>query len=202
LLGVFEAILLPGLLLALLRRPREHPLLMQSFILVGIALVLPHLLTRGSTPVSSAFLAFPILAYPAPRELLRIPRGGRTSTLLLVLGLLAFAILAYDMWSQLLAQVTGAGGEHARHGHWATAFSLDVVFILAILLAASRKPGWQALSLIAGIALLYLGAAAFALPDHAGRWGALGGGLALLGGAGLMAATWREGAQLRSSSRW
>ena len=193
LLGVFEAILLPGLLLALWRRPREHPLLMQFFLLVGIALVVPHLLVRGSTPVSSVFLLFPVLSYPAPRELLRIPRGGRTSTLLLVLGLLAFALLAFDMWSQLLAQITSAGGEHARHGHWATAFSLDVVLILAILIAASGKPGWQALSLVAGTALIYLGAAALALPNHAGSWGALGGGLALAGGAGLLAATWREG---------
>jgi hypothetical protein len=50
LLGVFEGILLPGLLVALLRRPRERPLLMQLYVLVGIALVLPHLLFRGSTP--------------------------------------------------------------------------------------------------------------------------------------------------------
>ena len=192
LLGVSEAILLPGLLLALLRRPRERPMLMQFFLLVGIALVLPHLLVRGSTPISSAFLVFPVLAYPALRELPRIPRGGRTGPLLLALGL--FVLLAFDMWSNLQAQITGAGGEHARHGHWATAFSLDVVLILALLFAASRRPGWLALSLLAALALVYLGAAALALPNHAGSWGVLGGTLAILGGIGLMLATWRGGA--------
>lgn len=192
LLGVTEAILLPGLLLALIKQPRERPLLMQFFALVGVALVLPHLLTRGSTPISSLFIALPVIAFPALGALTHFSHGRQPSKLLLALALLAAALLIPDAWDNLQRQFAGAGGEHARQGHWATAFSLNLVITLAALVASSRLPGSQALGLLVGIALLYLGAAAITLPNHAGSWGATGGGLALLVGAGLVVAIWWE----------
>jgi hypothetical protein len=200
LLGVTEAIFLPGLLLALIRRPRERPLLMQFFGLVGVALVLPHLLTRGSTPLSSLFIALPVIAFPALGALMRFSHGRRTSKLLLALALLTAALLIPDALRNLQMQLAGAGGEHARQGHWATAFSLNLVITLAALLASMRLPGSQALGLLLSIALLYLGSAAITLPDHAGSWGATGGGFSLLIGSWLVIAIWREGryAKLRN----
>lgn len=185
LLGVTEAILLPGLLFVLIWRPRQRPLLMQFFVFVGVALVVPHFLTRGRTPISSAFTVFPIIAYPALSALFRFPRAAGTTTLLLVLALLAAAVLGVDAWHNLQLQLANAGGEHARQGHWATAFSLDLVLAFALLIAARQAPEAHALGLLASASLMYLGAAALALPGQAGSWGFSGGMLALFGGAVL-----------------
>jgi hypothetical protein len=187
LLGVTEAILLPGLLFVLIWRPRQRPLLMQFFVVVGVALVVPHFLTRGKTPISSAFIVFPIIAYPALGALLRFPSDAGTTVLLLVLALLAASVLGVDAFHNLQLQLAHAGGEHAHQGHWATAFSLDLVLAFALLIAARRIPGAHALGLLASVSLVYLGAAAAALPGQAGSWGFSGGMLALFGGAALAA---------------
>ncbi len=190
-LGVTEAILLPGLLLALLWRPVERPLLMQFFIFVGVALVVPHFLIRGRTPISSAFLVFPVLSYPALRSLLSFPRVVRPRGFPTpALALIIVGPLAFDFWRNLQAQLTGIGGEHARHGHWATACSLDLVLAVMVLFALSKAPGARALGWLAGISLVYLGIAAISLPEYAGSWGIFGGVLAIVGGLGLVGATW------------
>lgn len=186
LLGVSEAILLPGCLLVLLRRPRRSPLLMQFFVVAGLCLVAPHLLARGSTPVASAFLVLPLLAYPAPRDLTR-GGAGAWSYPRLGLALATASGLAFDAWRNLERQMAGLGGEHYSLGHWATAAGLCLALAVGGVLAASGRRGARALSAIVGLALLDLGAAALALPDHAGSWGTAGGALALMAGAAFVA---------------
>ena len=52
-----------------------------------------------------------------------------------------------------------------------------------------RRRAGRALDVINAITYFYLGAAALTIPHHDGSWGVTGGVLALLGGAGFLAAT-------------
>ena len=83
--------------------------------------------------------------------------------------------------------------EHALHHHWMGSAAVAVALALAGLLAATRRPGWRALGIIIGLAYLYLGLAALAIPQADGSWGIDGGLLALLGGSGFLVATVLEG---------
>jgi hypothetical protein len=190
LLGVSEGILLPGLLLGLWRRPAQRPGLLRLFVLTGVSLVLPHLLLRGSTPVASAFLLLPVITYPALGRLPRASPGGRWDRRLLALAALVAVALLPDLWANLSAQLAGAGGEHARHGHWGSAVTLDLALIVLLLAASSRRPGWTASLGVAACAFAYLGAAALAIPAHAGSWGRGGGVLALGAAAAMLAVRW------------
>ena len=192
--GAFVGLLVCGSLLALLPRPRRAPLLAQFVLLALGVLVLASLRPFNGAALTIAVVVGALVAatYPAPRALLSAKREGPISRPLLAFGLAATVPLAASAWTSARLQFSDLG-EHAVHRHWMVSAAVGVALALAGLLAATRRPGWRALGILTGIAYLYLGVAALAIPTHDGSWGVGGGILALLGGAGFVAATLLEG---------
>jgi hypothetical protein len=196
--GALTGILFAGSLLALIWRPRAHPLLLQ-FLAVAAALLSavggpfdPFVLVLLAAPV-----ALCVAAYPAPRGLRDVSRAEPWSVPLLVLSLAGAAVLVPQAWHAFQLQLAAADA-HARLGHWAGEVMLAVALVLAGVLAATKRPGWLALGLLTSVALIYLGLAAVMLPDQPGSWGASGGALATIGGWAFVGATlWEE-----RRSRW
>jgi hypothetical protein len=178
-----------GPLLMLLRRPRERPLLMQFWVLGQVATTAAWL-----TATWPAFefdeiimILIVLVAYPAPRALLSLRSEERISKPLLGLSLLAAVALAPVLWSNLQLQLTDAGSEFHTTGQYMHVVYITLLVPLGGLLAATRRPGWQMLAAIIGIALIYLGAASITVPTHPGSWGMLGGLASLLGGLAFVA---------------
>jgi hypothetical protein len=187
--AVINAVLFGGCLLALLRRPREQPLLVQFFIVAVLIDAIGFALTESLDPTAFVILAIVIAAYPAPRALLSVSREGSVSIALLGLSILAAAFLLPEVWRLVPMQLAGLGGEHATQHHWMLTAMLEVMLIAGGLLAATRRPGWQALGIIVGLAFVYLGVASISLPYYAGSWNLWGGALATLGGWAFIGAT-------------
>jgi hypothetical protein len=180
--GALAGVLFGGSLLALTRRPLAQPLVLQF---LAIAATLVAIIRVGLVAPGSALFLLPLLlafaAYPAPRDLLDRSRPQRLSFILLALTAAAATLLAPDIGRSFQLQRLGADA-HAQQGHWAGAIALELVLILAGLLSATKRPGWRALSVVTGLAFIYLGLAALATPNYAGSWGASGGIVATLGG--------------------
>jgi hypothetical protein len=180
-------------ILALSWRPRRKPLLVQY---AAVAAVVGVLLNAPFVGPFMFVVAAPIVllvaAYPAPRALLDFSREGPISRPLLILTLVAGVLLAPTLWQLLLWQIQGAGGEHAATNQWIADAEHTVLLLLAGLASSTKRPGWRTLGVLTGVAFLYLGVAALMLPDQAGSWGVIGGILALLAGAGYIAATLLE----------
>ena len=190
--GALFGLLLGGSLLALLWRPRTKPLLMQFFVLGLAALTLLSTPWGGwDIPIFLAPFLLVIAAYPAPRALLDFSRKEPLSRLLLALSLLAAVLMFPDTWRSLLLQLANTD-EHAQEGYWITVVILAIVLILGGVLAATKRPGWQALGIITGLAFLNLGVAAITVPNQPGSWGVVGGIGSLLGGLAFIAATMWE----------
>jgi len=187
--AVINAVLLGGCLLALLRKPREQPLLAQFFIVAVLIDAIGFALTEAPDPTAFVILAIVIAAYPAPRALLGVSREGPISVLLLGLSILAAAFLLPEVSRLVPMQLAGLGGEHATQHHWILTAILELMLIVGGLLAATRRPGWKALGFIVGLAFLYLGVASISLPYYAGSWNVWGGALATLGGCAFIGAT-------------
>jgi hypothetical protein len=203
-LAALSGILLGGSLLALLWHPRRNPLLL-LYLALGTVIIVAVLAPFAGPVTFLALIPVGLLvaAYPAPRALLHAPREGHASPPLVVLSLLAATILAQVTWQALVWQITAPLTEHARHFHWLGAVALALLLVLAGLLAATKRPGWEPLGILTGVTYLYLGLAAVAVPDLPGSWGIAGGSLALLAGAAYVAATLYEAhlaAQRRSGS--
>ena len=186
--GALTILLWGGTLLGLAWRPRRRPLLAQYLALTALAVLLLVAPFTPAVALVAAILGLVVLAYPALRELVSFRREGRVSRPLLALSLASAALLAADSWSGVRLQLTDHS-EHAADFHWIIGAGVGVSLALAGLLTATRRPGWRALGIVTGLAYLYLGAAALALPAYDGSWGITGGVLALLGGAGYIAAT-------------
>jgi hypothetical protein len=187
--AVINAVLLGGCLLALLRKPREQPLLAQFFIVAVLIDAIGFALTEAPDPTAFVILAIVIAAYPAPRALLGVSREGPISVPLLGLSILAAAFLLPEVSRLVPMQLAGLGGEHATQHHWILTAILELMLIVGGLLAATRRPGWKALGFIVGLAFLYLGVASISLPYYAGSWNVWGGALATLGGCAFIGAT-------------
>lgn len=188
--GTYVVFVLIGGLIALAWRPREHTLVLQHMLVTAAAgAVLAALLSPALLPIvlAPALIALPLC--PAPRGLLA-RSAARPSVPLLALGALAAALLAADAW---------AGYPQAAEARWAGGLLLDAALALAALLAATRRPGWAALGLMTGAALIYLGLAAVLLADQAGAW--RGGIPATIGGWLFVGATYWELRRARSSAR-
>lgn len=190
-------ILLGGTLVALLWRPYAKPLLMQFFGLgmAGFLFVLALAPHWGPKPamltITAIIVSLVIAAYPRPRALLETTRERPVSRPLLALSALAAALLAPASWQAWQLQVVG-GSEHAEHHAWASGVVLALLLVLAGALAATKRPGWQALGALTGVAFLYLGTVALTVPDQPGSWGSIGGVLSLLGGLAFITATLLE----------
>ena len=186
--GALAGVLFAGSLFALARRPLAKPLLLQFLVLASAIVALLRI--AFVAPGSSLFL-IPLLlvfaAYPAPRALLDWSRPARFSLVLLLLTAALAVLLAPDIWRAWQLQQVSAD-PHAQAGHWILSISIEAVLILAGVLSATKRPGWQALSVVTGLALIYLGLAAIATPGYAGSWGMLGGALSTLGGWAFLGA--------------
>ncbi len=183
-------------LLALAWRPRAYPLLLQFIVLIQLIEAGGNLLIGQFDPVYETILFFClailVVAYPAPRDLLRFKPGGAISLALFGLSLLAAAFLAPDIRQLLHLQFSGLGGEHATQNHWMLTAELELMLVVGGLLAATKRPGWRVLGMLVGLALIYLGVASISAPHLDGSWGTLGGALATLAGWGFVGATFWE----------
>jgi hypothetical protein len=195
--GVHFAILIAGTMLALLWRPRSKPLLMQFYTLIAISGILvsalfPNPATGFEWGPVLLFLVLPLVAYPAPRSLLSVSREGPVSKPLLVSGIVATALLVWVSARVLQTYIAGTGTADWDHGHWFGAIMGGLNLMLVALLPATRRPGWQSLGIIAGLAFTYLGIASLSIPYHDGSWGFVGGTVSLLVGLAFLAVTIRE----------
>lgn len=198
--GAFMALLLGGTLLALVWQPQRKPLL-ALFLVLSLALACIAFATisgAGFIPlvlvIGAVFIALIVLAYPAPRALLKFRGNGTLSYPLLALTIIAAILLAPIVARELSWQILGMTGHdvHAMNYHWLTSVLLALLLILAGSLTATKQAGWQILGLITGVTYLYLGAMGELLPDYAGSWGAIGGILGLLAGAAYITMTLLE----------
>ena len=190
--GAVTGILNAGVLLSLLWRPRETPLLIQfiAFVVIGAALiVLPF---EPGLLFVIFMLTLVVVTYPIPRALLDFSREGPVSHPLLIFSLVAAVLLVPYMVRLELWQIRGIGGEHATANQWVSDVEHSSFLLIAMFLASTKRPGWQTLSILTGAVFIYLGVAALALPNHAGSWGITGGITALIGGLIYIVATIRE----------
>ena len=187
--AVINAVLFGGCLLALLRKPREQPLLVQFFVVAVLIDAIGFALTESLDPMAFVILAIVIAAYPAPRALLGVSREGPVSVALLGLSVLAAALLLPEVGRLVHLQFADLVSEHATQHHWILTAVLEVMLLVGGVLAATRRPGWKALGIIVGLAFLYLGVASISLPYYAGSWNVWGGALATVGGWAFIGAT-------------
>jgi hypothetical protein len=183
--GAYTGILITGSLLALLWRPHAQPLALLFLIGSGIVLAaLEALFAPLQSILQVAIIALLGITYPYRAGLRRLTIRQRLSWPLVGLSLLLAVLLAIDVWRSISTELA-AGGSRLLARHMVEAVALA----LAGLLAATRRPGWQALGLLTGVALIYLGLAAAKLPIQAGGWGAAGAALATLGGWAFVGVT-------------
>ena len=207
--GAFMVIIFGGSLLTLLWRPKSKPLLMQFIVLsIGIvSLAFATVSGVGFTPIALVagivLIGILVAAYPRPRDLLDTRREGSLSYPLLAITFVAAILLAPIIARELNYQILGMTQQdvHALNYHWLTSVVLALLLILGGSLAATKRPGWQALGFIVGIAYLYLGSMALMLPDYAGSWGTIGGVLGLLAGLSYITITLLEVQRSRKAAR-
>jgi len=190
--GAVTGILNAGVLLSLLWRPRENPLLIQFIALVVIGAVLTVLPFEPSLLFVIVMLALVVVAYPLPRALLDFSREEPFIRPLLALSVAAALLLMPYIIRLVFWQIQGVGGEHAVANQWISDIEHTTFLLLAMFLASTKRPGWRILGALTGMTLSYLGLAALALPNYAGSWGVMGGIAALLGGLLYIVATIRE----------
>ena len=180
--GAVSGILEGGVWLTLLWRPRRYPLLIQ-FVALAVFLAAPILLPFEP---SLLFVMVPVVitiaAYPNPRAFFDFSKDRPGSRSLLLLTVMSALLLVPYMVRLEVWQIQGIGGEHATAVQWASDVEHAIFLLLACLLASTRRPGWQVLSILSGLVFLYLGVVAIVLPNHAGSWGLAGGVASLLGG--------------------
>jgi hypothetical protein len=190
--GAVTGILEGGVLLTLLWRPRQNPLLIQFMALVVIGAALIVLPFEPSLLFVIVMVTLVIVSYPALGALLDFSREGPISRPLLALGLAAALLLVPYIVRLTLWQLQGFGGEQATANAWISDVEHTVFLLLAAILASTKRPGWRILGILTSVVFLYLGVAALALPGYAGSWGITGGILALIGGLLYLIVTMRE----------
>ena len=190
--GAVTVILNAGVLLTLLWRPRQNPLLIQFMALVVIGAALTVLPFEPSLLFVIGMLTLVVVAYPAPRALLDFSREGPISRPLLALSLMAALLLLPYVVRLTLWQLQGFGGEQATANQWISDVEHTVFLLLATILTSTKRPGWRTLGTLTGVVFLYLGVAALTLPGYAGSWGITGGILSLVGGLLYLIVTMSE----------
>src|SRR5579859_4298801 len=199
--GAMLGVLFAGALVGLLWRARERPLLLQFYVLGHLTLIAGFLPFRPASTPPGQMIAFAIevivtlalmcALYPAPRKLFSFS-GAAFSPRLGAAALASAAIMGTVALQHLHWQLAGFGGASASESRWAESVILSVCLILASVLTATRRPGWQALGVITSLAYVYLGIAAIAVPDQPGSWGMLGGIASIAGGLAYAAVIFAE----------
>ena len=180
-------------LLLLVWRARHQVLLMQ-FMLVSVGFMVAFLLPVRPMDALTVAIALVVLTalYPNVRSLTNLPALGNISRPLLGLTLLCSPFLLYESVRLVVWQIQGVGGDHATAGHWIASATAPLALITAGLFAATKQPGWHTLGMVPGLSLLYLGAAAIALPNNDGSWGLGGGTVSLIAGSAYVLLTGYE----------
>jgi hypothetical protein len=205
-LAALAALLLGGVILALIRRPQEKPLLAQYFLLSLVILIIgimpfnidalllgvgTPMFGLGTLPLNTIsfgllFLAASfVLAYPYPRALLEFSqKGRRISIALLVLTLIFAVFLDPVINKEIYYQIVGMPNNdaHALQYHWIGSALLMVLLIVGGVLASTKRPGWKILGFITGEVYCYLGVITMIVPNNAGSWGEASGLFAIFGG--------------------
>jgi hypothetical protein len=183
-LAALSALLLGGVIVGLLRRPQEKPLLAQFFVLSSIILGI------GIIPFNMAGIVLLVIAglfialYPDRRALFSFPRGGGFSIPLLALTVVYAITQDARVQQEISWQIEGMTTDvHALQLHWIGSAILIALLVLAGFMAATKRPGWERLGIITGTVYIYLGAIALIVPTYAGSWGEAGGLFAAFGGA-------------------
>lgn len=177
------AVLLGGCMIGMLYKPEEKPLLAQFIVLstvIAAAGIAPFFIEGlGILLITLMF----VLAYPNRAALVRVGRTGRLSFPLL--GVTAiFAIFLDPVIHQEIAyQIMGMTNDvHAMKLHWIGSALLMILLLLAGVMASTRRPGWQWLTVLTGLTYCFLGVIAMIVPNYAGSWAQWCGLMAIFGG--------------------
>lgn len=201
--GAMIAILFAGSLIGLAWRAIEKPLLHQFYVVGHLVFMASFFagaifpsgakLNNGSVVQFVAVLVGLALAYPRPKLLLDFASPG-FSRRLLYLTLGVGALLLYPTIRAFTMQFSHVGipGE-ILFFRWGEDATVNLVLITAGLMAATKRPGWKALTYLVGGTFLYLGAAAITVPHEAASWGYVGGALSILAGLAYIWIARKEG---------
>jgi len=185
-LTALSAILLGGVMIGLIRKPEEKPLLAQfivmSVLILAIGLTPFDIRLVGLLPLAGLL----VLTYPKPRALFSFAHKGRISAALLSITVLLAVILDPIIQQEIHYQIIGMteNDAHAQLLHWIGSALLYVLLILAGVLASTKRPGWKRLGIIIGLTYCFLGVIGLIVPGYAaGAWSEAGGLFALFFGA-------------------
>src|ERR1043165_7239415 len=149
--GAVTGILEGGVLLSLLWRPRQNPLLIQFMALVAIGAALLVLPFEPDLLFVIVMIALVVITYPAPRALLDFSREKPLSRPLLALSLIAALLLVPYIVRLTLWQIQGVGGEQAIANQWISDVEHAVFLLIAGIMTTTRRPGWRTLSTLTGV---------------------------------------------------
>jgi hypothetical protein len=171
------------LLLLLLRRPAENPLVVVSY---AMSVVVATLVVLPFTGPSLLFAIVPVLlvlaAYPYWRQVAGLRRTIRPHPVLLVIAVAAAAALAVPAVVALRHQIAGVG-EMAATNQWATYAEHLTTAAIGGFLAASGLPGSRRFAGLGSAGWIYLGVSAIVLRHQPDSWGVPGGLAAIATGA-------------------
>ena len=179
-------------------RPMQAPLVLQWTALAAVVFLVANVPFAGPAVAVYAIPVVLVLAfYPEPRALLKAPWMDGLRLQVLVPGIVIAVLLLVDASRAMALQIAGTG-ELARNYDAASNAEHMITVGLAALLAGMRRPGAQALALMAAAVLAFLGAAAITVPTNPGSWGVLGGAAAIAASAVLAGASTYEWLRIRA----
>jgi len=179
-------------------RPMQAPLVLQWTALAAVVFLVANVPFAGPAVAVYAIPVVLALAfYPEPRALLKTPWVDGLRLHVLVPGIVIAVLLLVDASRAMALQIAGTG-ELARNYDAASNAEHMITVGMAAVLAGMRRPGSQALALVAAAVLAFLGAAAITVPTNPGSWGVLGGAAAIAAGAALAGASTYEWLRVRA----
>lgn len=178
------AVLLGGCMFGMIRNPLQKTLLAQFIVLSTVILAV------GIAPFSIQgvglllITAIFIFAYPDRSALRRLGREGRLSYPLLGVTVIFAIFLDPVIHQEIYYQIIGMTNDvHALRLHWIGSALLMILLLLAGVMASTKRPGWQWLTILIGLTYMFLGVIAMIVPDYAGSWAQWCGLMAIFGGA-------------------
>ncbi len=177
------AILLGFVLISLMHRAQEKPLLAQFIVLTAIITTIAMVPFEIKAAALILVVGLLIAAYPKPRALLGFTIDVPMSIPMLVLTLIAAVFLAPIALREIQWQALGMNVDlHAKFFHWIGSALLMALLVVAGGLASTKQPGWKQLSVATGVTYIFLGIIAIIVPLYAGSWGYTGGILSIFTG--------------------